>query len=115
MHHLPRSTFSDRQHGMVAWALRTHSVAHVPSELIIKSVMKSLQFACRIKTKCYEGVLGHQYYVNDVLGIIAQELANPLVWEHLHFYLEVSDQVSNAFQAHRWLYELDPNLLTPVF
>ena len=74
MHHLPRSTFSDRQHGMISWLLRSLSYMHVPGETAVKNMMKSLQFACGVKTKRCHGALGHDYYINDILGIISQEL-----------------------------------------
>ena len=53
MHHLPRTTFLDRQHGMAAWVLQSLSVQHVPGELTVKDMLKSLQFACGIRTRRY--------------------------------------------------------------
>ena len=44
-----------------------------------------------------------------------QEIANPRVRRHLHFLPEkTSGSISEAWQAARWLDELDPSLLTQV-
>ena len=112
---MPRSTLSDKQSGMISWVLQTLGVSEVPGESQIKSLMKAIQCACGNKTEQYEGALGHIYYMNDLSGIISQEMANPLVQPNLHFYPEDSgDHLSNAYQGRRWLYQLDPALLTPM-
>ncbi|KAJ3738030.1 hypothetical protein EV360DRAFT_90923 [Lentinula raphanica] len=63
----------------------------------------------------YLGALGHIYYVNDLAGIISQELSNPSIRPHLHFLPKDSGkELGEAYQAQRWLNEQDPDLLTPV-
>ena len=43
-------------------------------------------------------------------------MANPNVWPHIQVYPEDADDIlKNANQGRRWLYELDADLLTPVF
>ena len=43
-------------------------------------------------------------------------MANPNVWPHIQVYPEDADDIlENANQGRRWLYELDADLLTPVF
>ncbi|KAJ7753154.1 hypothetical protein B0H14DRAFT_3096750 [Mycena olivaceomarginata] len=69
--HLPRSVFSQRQLDLYLWLLKVNNVDDVPSHT-------------------YEGALGHKYYVNSLAQIIAQEMTNPKVRPHLHFYPEDS-------------------------
>ena len=100
---------------MISWALQSLGIRDVPGESAIKGMMKSLQSACGIKTKQYQGALGHSYYVNDLLSLIAQEMANPNVRPHLHFFPETpGNQFSGAYHARQWFYELDPSLSTPM-
>lgn len=64
---------------MISWALQSLGIRDVPGESTMKSMMKSLQSACGIRTRQYQGALDHSYYVNDLLALIAQEMANPNV------------------------------------
>lgn len=44
-----------------------------------------------------------------------QEFANPRVGPHLHFYpQDAGQELSESWQAVRWLRELDPSLATPM-
>lgn len=46
---------------------------------------------------------------------VLQEIANPKVRPHLRFFPEdCGGQLSEAYQARRWLRELDPGLTTPM-
>ena len=80
----------------------------------MKSIMKSIQCIRGIRTKIYTGALGHIYYINDFLGLISQEMANLYVRPYLHFIPEISKDVTAAYQAQKWLSEMDPALLTPM-
>ncbi|KAJ7793620.1 hypothetical protein B0H14DRAFT_2393239, partial [Mycena olivaceomarginata] len=63
----------------------------------------------------YSGKLGHIYYVNDLAAIIAQEMANPTTRNNLHFFPEdAGPSLSQAWQASRWLDELESDLTTPM-
>ena len=70
--HLPRSTLSDRQLDFILWGMRTLHIPQIPSDSVIKGAAICLQQACGIRSIRYEGSLGHVYYVNDLLQIIAQ-------------------------------------------
>ena len=62
--------------------------------------MKALQHACGIRTIKHQGALGHIFYMNDFLSLIAQEMANPLVRPHLHFLPEFAgSHLSATYQA----------------
>ncbi|KAH8921492.1 hypothetical protein BT69DRAFT_1205243, partial [Atractiella rhizophila] len=54
------------------------------------------------------------YHLNDIGKIIPQEVANPLVRKHLHFYPEASSKaVKEMWQSSKWAQELDAQFLSP--
>ncbi|KZP26247.1 hypothetical protein FIBSPDRAFT_732946, partial [Athelia psychrophila] len=111
MRHLPRASFTQRQHRIIHWGMAACGLTKVPSPHVVKNVQDILQSSCGIKTNRYMGAFGHPYYVNDLASIIAQEWANPLVRPHIHTRPEDSGQrLSDAYQANRWLNELDSDL-----
>ncbi|THU99664.1 hypothetical protein K435DRAFT_818510 [Dendrothele bispora CBS 962.96] len=114
--HLPRSVFSEKQLDLLMWLLHINQVpAEVPSVDSMKALNERLQKLYGINSIRKQGALGHVYYVNDLAQIIAQEMANPQVREHLKFYPEDSGKkLSEARQAQRWLEEIPDELLTPM-
>ncbi|KIJ47110.1 hypothetical protein M422DRAFT_164417, partial [Sphaerobolus stellatus SS14] len=113
--HIPHIAFSDAQFKTVLWVFGVLGVSDVPSISVGKEIDKALQASCGIETRRYQGKLGHIYYANDLAGIIAQEIANPKVRPHLHFYPEIcGSHVAEARHAQRWLNEVDDTLLTPM-
>ncbi|KAG8953004.1 hypothetical protein FRC03_011958 [Tulasnella sp. 419] len=81
----------------------------------MKEDQKALQAMAGIDSIKYAGALGHNYYVNDIGQIISQEMANPRVRPHLHFYPEdAGNSLSEAWQGARWLHTMDDSLLTPM-
>ncbi|KAJ3841467.1 hypothetical protein F5878DRAFT_610142 [Lentinula raphanica] len=115
LRHIPRCAFSRKQNLAIHWAMVALGVPNLPSDRTMDDVDRELQKICGIQTHRYEGKLGHVYYVNDMAGIIAQEMSNPRIRPHLHFLPEDSgNSLAEAYQAERWLKEQDPELLTPV-
>ncbi|KZP32183.1 hypothetical protein FIBSPDRAFT_1020441 [Athelia psychrophila] len=111
MRHLPRASFTQRQNRIMHWGMAACGLPKIPSPYVVKNVQDILQSSCGIKTNRYMGAFGHPYYVNDLASIIAQEWANPLVRPHIHTRPEDSGQrLSDAYQATRWLNELDSDL-----
>ena len=82
---------------MIVWTLHSLGVTAVPGESSMKAMVKRLQEVCSICTKQYQGALGHIYYMNNFLGIISQEMANPYVRPHLHFYPDAAQEMSAAY------------------
>ncbi|KAE9385484.1 hypothetical protein BT96DRAFT_949810 [Gymnopus androsaceus JB14] len=112
--HLPRGIFSEAQMEIVTWALSAFGINNVPSVDVMKSVDDYLQSLCGIHTVHHQGALGHIYYMNDLAGIIRQEMANPRVRQHIHHYHEDSGRhLEHAWQAEAWR-DLDPDLATPM-
>ncbi|KZT24421.1 hypothetical protein NEOLEDRAFT_1156913 [Neolentinus lepideus HHB14362 ss-1] len=115
LRHLPHCAFSERQNTAIHWAMRILGLHYIPSQRTMKDVERALQQLCGVDSIQYSGALGHVYYVNDFAWLVAQELANPLVRQHLRFLPEDSRaRLSEAWQAKRWLEELDPELLTQM-
>ncbi|KAJ7869102.1 hypothetical protein B0H14DRAFT_3083946 [Mycena olivaceomarginata] len=113
--HLPRSVFSQRQLDLFLWLLKVNNVNDVPSVKSMQTINLALQKICGIDSIPYDGALGHKYYVNSLAQIIAQEMANPKVRPHLHFYPEDSGpKLSEARQGQQWLNELPDERTTPM-
>ncbi|EED83930.1 predicted protein [Postia placenta Mad-698-R] len=106
----------DRILDLFLWLLRVNDVDDVPSVKTMQSLNATLQRMCGIDTIAYKGALGHNYHVNNLAQIISQEMANPRVRPHLHFYPEDRGErpLSEARQASRWLNEIPHDLLTPM-
>ncbi|KAI6026090.1 hypothetical protein EDC04DRAFT_2606176 [Pisolithus marmoratus] len=106
--HLPHSVFSQCQVDLLTWLL------HI-NVRTLKILEDGLQKICGIETLPFTGAFGHKYHMNSFSDIIAQEMANPHVHSKLHFYPEDSGkQLNEAYQAQRWLKEMDTTPLTPM-
>ncbi|KAJ6556962.1 hypothetical protein B0H10DRAFT_2371346 [Mycena sp. CBHHK59/15] len=115
LRHVPRCSFSKKQNSAIHWAMMALGLHDLPSDRIIDDIDKALQALCGIQSIRYSGKLGHVYYGNDLAAITAQEMANPAVRNNLHFFPEDSNpSLSQAWQASRWLDELDSDLTTPM-
>ncbi|KAJ4481358.1 hypothetical protein C8R41DRAFT_922309 [Lentinula lateritia] len=114
LRHLPRSLFSDAQMDIILWGIASFGVSNAPSTDAAKSVGEYLQTLCGIKTERQKGPLGHVYYINQLAGLIRQEMGNPKIRPHIHHYPEDSGQhVEHAWQADAWR-NLDPDLASPM-
>ncbi|KAJ7882200.1 hypothetical protein B0H14DRAFT_2565445 [Mycena olivaceomarginata] len=114
LRHVPRCSFSKKQNAAIHWAMLALGLNDLPSDRVMDDIDKALQKMCGVESIRYLGKLGHVYYVNDLAGIIAQEMANPTVCKNLHFLPEdTKPSLSQAWQASRWLTELDSDLTTP--
>ncbi|THH28853.1 hypothetical protein EUX98_g5331 [Antrodiella citrinella] len=112
---LPRSVFSQRQLDIFLWVLAANGIADTPSASSMQRLQTLLQTMCGIRTLQYKGALGHNYFVNSLADIIAQEMANPRVRPHLQFYPEDNGKSVNEYwQASHWREEADPSKLTPL-
>ncbi|KAF8156763.1 hypothetical protein B0H34DRAFT_783108 [Crassisporium funariophilum] len=90
-------------------------LSNLPSNRIMDNIDCALQDLCGIESLRYKGALGHIYYTNDLAGLLAQEMANPNIRKHLHFYPEdAGDQLSKAWQAEQWKNELYSSLTMPM-
>ncbi|KAJ3920045.1 hypothetical protein F5877DRAFT_89667 [Lentinula edodes] len=102
------------QMDIILWGIASFGVDNAPSTDTAKSVGEYLQTLCGIKTERQKGPLGHVYYINQLAGLIRQEMGNPKIRPHIHHYPEDSGQhVEHAWQADAWR-TLDPDLSSPM-
>ncbi|KAJ7270338.1 hypothetical protein C8J57DRAFT_1435474 [Mycena rebaudengoi] len=115
LRHVPRCSFSKKQNAAIHWAMLALGLKDLPSDRVMDDIDKALQKMCGVQSIRYSGKLGHIYYVNDLAAIIAQEMANPTISKNLHYLPEdTKPSLSQAWQARRWLTELDSDLTTPM-
>ncbi|KAI9430425.1 hypothetical protein H4582DRAFT_2113848 [Lactarius indigo] len=70
---------------------------------------------CGVRTFQYIGAHRHHFFVNSIADIISQEMANPLVRPHLHFYPEdAGKMVSEYWHGRHWHDNADPAVVTPM-
>ncbi|KAL1755500.1 hypothetical protein FB107DRAFT_290833 [Schizophyllum commune] len=113
LRHVPRCAFSTKQNQVIHWAMSVLGIHDVPTERTMKDVDKKLQSICGVQSLRFVSAFSNIYYTNDIAALIAQEMSNPRVRRHLHFLPEkTSGSISEAWQAARWLDELDPAFLT---
>ncbi|KAH9482318.1 hypothetical protein JR316_0004416 [Psilocybe cubensis] len=113
--HLPRSAFSRKQLDLFLWLLKVNGVDDIPTTKSVKSANETLQKLCGIRTLECNGKQGHQYYMNSIHDILSQEMANPQVRPHLHFYPEDNGKViSEARHAAAWLEDMPSEETTPM-
>ncbi|KAI5982275.1 hypothetical protein F5J12DRAFT_908289 [Pisolithus orientalis] len=99
--HIPHSVFSQHQLDLLMWLLHINGIQDVPSVRTMKTLEDGLQKICGIETLPFTGAFGHQYCMNSFSDIIRQ--------------VENSGgQLNEAYQARRWLKEMDPTQLTPM-
>ena len=100
----------------VIWAMKEAGCPRVPSLETLRRIQKDLNSeiaAPRVKkTTSDENV----HYTIDLPAQIGADFANPLVRQHLVFYPEERNNfVKQSWQAKKWLQEISPEHLTPMF
>ncbi|KIN98834.1 hypothetical protein M404DRAFT_70297, partial [Pisolithus tinctorius Marx 270] len=111
--HLPRLLFSDSQLQVILWGLSILSVNNILSTRTLKDLDNLLQSQYGIPS--VQGLLGHVYYVNHLPSIIAQEMANPQIHPHIcHYPEDAGGRLEQAWQASRWLHEINPSIAMPM-
>ncbi|KAH7917685.1 hypothetical protein BV22DRAFT_1025951, partial [Leucogyrophana mollusca] len=113
--HLPRANFSDKDLEVMLWLLQMNGVNEIPSVGQVKALSDFLDTTSGVQTKRYMGAFGHAYHVVRLQSLIAMDLANPLVREHLDFYPEdAGTSLKEARQASQWLHHTNPHRLSPM-
>ncbi|KAI9434849.1 hypothetical protein H4582DRAFT_1818227 [Lactarius indigo] len=111
----PRSVFSRQQVDTMLSFLRINGLSNVLSAKTIHAQNTALHDMCGVCTFQYIGVHGHHFFVNSIADIISQEMANPLVHPHLHFYPEdAGKMVSEYWHRWHWHDNADPAVVTPM-
>ncbi|KAH9023715.1 hypothetical protein EDB85DRAFT_1849591, partial [Lactarius pseudohatsudake] len=111
----PRSVLSRRQVDTMLSFLRINGVSNVPSAKTIRAQNTALHDMCGVHTLQYTGAHGHHFFVNSIADIISQEMANPLVRPHLHFYPEDAGKMASEYwHGRHWHDNADPTVVTPM-
>ncbi|KII83200.1 hypothetical protein PLICRDRAFT_180602 [Plicaturopsis crispa FD-325 SS-3] len=68
-----------------------------------------------VTTKANTSYLGNSFFAKHPSTLYALDWANPLLREHIHVYPEVSGPISEAWQAGKWVKEVDLDELSPMW
>ncbi|KAF8259512.1 hypothetical protein EI94DRAFT_1019353 [Lactarius quietus] len=112
---LPRSTFSLCQIDVMRWLLKANGASQVPTSKTIHAHNAALHEMCGVRSIQYTGAFGNTFFVNSLADLISQEMANPRVRPHLHFYpKDAGRSMSEYWHAKHWHESADPDLVTPL-
>ena len=112
---LPRLRQSDDSMKVIIFTLRELGVENVPSLSALRTFQaKQTQHAGVCPTHHISALQNH-FYVNHPAKLFGLDFANPLVRQQMHFYPEVSNPVTESWQADKWLHEVEPNELSPMW
>ncbi|KAI5997804.1 hypothetical protein F5J12DRAFT_906909 [Pisolithus orientalis] len=96
---------ADLQLQVILWGLSVLGVDNIPLTRTLKDLNNFLQSQYGIPSVCYQGLLRQVYY----------EMANPWIHPHIcHYPEDAGGQLEQAWQASRWLHEIDPNIAMPM-
>lgn len=128
---LPRLRLSDDQLKAIIWVMRECCTPNVPSFSALRKMQASLTKQVDIIPQLHTSLLGNHFYMNHpakLLSLVSQILykieayshfpqdwGNPLVRDSIHVYPEVSGPVSESWQAGKWLQDVDPDELSPMW
>ncbi|KAK0231658.1 hypothetical protein EDD85DRAFT_956444 [Armillaria nabsnona] len=73
---------------IMLWMLKELGVCDISSYDMFCKIQKKLHGLCMTEPKAYKSSLGNYFYVNDIHDSVAQDLSNPEIAKHLHFYPE---------------------------
>ncbi|KIJ31527.1 hypothetical protein M422DRAFT_61644 [Sphaerobolus stellatus SS14] len=87
----------------------------VPSFAALRKTQTCLSKEVGVPTRLHHGNTGTVFFMNDLPTLLAMDYANPQVRPHLHFYPEArAVQISEAWQARKWVKEIEWDKLTPM-
>ncbi|KAI6149213.1 hypothetical protein BKA82DRAFT_4013861 [Pisolithus tinctorius] len=94
---------------VILWGLSVLSIDNILSTRTLKDLDNLLQSQYGIPSVHYQGLLGHVYYVNHLPSIVAQ------ICPHIcHYPEDAGGRLEQAWQASRWLHEIDPSIAMPM-
>ncbi|KAJ6602335.1 hypothetical protein B0H10DRAFT_2167291 [Mycena sp. CBHHK59/15] len=68
-----------------------------------------------IQTTRHVSAMGNEFYMNHPAELLALDWANPLVWEFIQVYLEITNHISEFNHANKWTKEIDLDDLSPMW
>ena len=117
----------------ILWALKEFDVPNVPSFRQLRSAQKALAQKINISPSRHESAMGNIFYQNSPKALLAlvrrlifcdwnhikphhtQDWGNPLVRERMTVYPEVTSTIAESWQAGKWVNEVTPDELTPMW
>ncbi|KAJ7192492.1 hypothetical protein GGX14DRAFT_343379, partial [Mycena pura] len=112
---LPRCRFSSAQMSLIIHFAKQLGAPDIPTLKGFRKMQQMLQATMDNKPVKITSQFGNVFYMNDIRGTLARDMANPLVAPHMHFYPEETDgPISEMYQAERWM-EYTPSQLTSMF
>lgn len=135
---LPRLRLSDDQLKAFIWVMRECGTPNVPSFKALRKFQDEQSREVGIESEMHVSALGNRFFTNQphtLLKLVCslclyspsciqtvhlkfihpQDWANPLVRCHIHPYPDISSTLSEAWQAGKWLKEVDFHDLSPMW
>ncbi|KAH9925773.1 uncharacterized protein B0H18DRAFT_1085196 [Fomitopsis serialis] len=111
----PRALFSENELEAAKWFAERHGATGLPNVGQVKHQRERILNTAGLDVRTHEGGLGDRYSACTIERIIADEFRNPLVRPFVFTYAEdTRDTLSEARQAAKWLWEVDPNASGPM-
>lgn len=111
---LPRLRQSDDSMKVIIFILRELGVQNVPSLSALRT-FQAKQTQSGVCPTHHISSLQNHFYVNHPAKLFALDFANPLVRRQMRFYPEISNPVTESWQADKWLHEVDLTELSPMW
>ncbi|KAI0308812.1 hypothetical protein OF83DRAFT_1089519 [Amylostereum chailletii] len=112
---LPWLRMSDDQLKAVMWVMQECGVHDVPGLKALRSLQARLTREVGVTSELHISALGHRFFVNQPEVLFKLDWANPLVRPHVRVYPEISQSVSESWQAGKWVNELPDGDLSPMW
>ncbi|KAJ7190405.1 hypothetical protein GGX14DRAFT_337041, partial [Mycena pura] len=107
--------FSSAQMSLIIHFAKQLGAPDIPTLKGFRKMQQMLQATTDNKPVKITSQFGNVFYMNDIRGTLARDMANPPVAPHMHFYPEETDgPISETYQAERWM-EYTPSQLTSMF
>ncbi|KAI9102781.1 hypothetical protein DFS34DRAFT_674335 [Phlyctochytrium arcticum] len=98
---MPRHPLSNAVLKMIWWWAGQLGLVLPPIDAI-KRLLANVHTKTGGQVDEYKSIHGTPFHMNDVSSIVAQEVANPIVMQHLQCYAERNDAVSEIYHASKW-------------
>ncbi|KAK7682231.1 hypothetical protein QCA50_014818 [Cerrena zonata] len=111
---LPRLRLSDDHLKLIMWVMRECGTPDVPSFNALRKLQDRLTKEVGLQSMQHTSSLGNKFYANGPAHIFRLDWANPLVRPYIQPYVEISDTLSEFYQAER-LNDADIDSLQPMW
>ncbi|KAF5352908.1 hypothetical protein D9758_007948 [Tetrapyrgos nigripes] len=112
---LPRLRLSDDHLKSILWVMQMCGTPDVPSFSALRKTQASIASMFKMEPKHHLSALGNHFFMTHPAKLIALDWSNPLVRKHIHVYPELSEVVSETWQAAKWVEEVGVEQLSPMW